>query len=112
MKRQRESELKSACLKYLTMIGAKVVPIRSVGMKKPDGTWIPYKEKGVSDILGVYKGKGKGQGKAIAIEVKIKPNKPTDNQLRFISDWILAGGYGMVVYDTQDLIDFVEYLDN
>lgn len=106
--KQKESTLKSACLEYLAGIGAKAVPIRSIGIKKPNGQWIPYKEKGVSDILACYK------GKALAIECKIKPSKVKkgSDQERFLQDWDKAGGFSFVVFEINDLVVAINQINN
>ena len=58
--------------------------------------------KGVSDILGVYK------GKFLAIEVKQPKKKLTDHQQNFLDNIKLQGGIGFMA---TSVIDVIEGLD-
>lgn len=54
--------------------------------------------KGVSDILGIYK------GRLLAIEVKRPGEKPTVDQLAFMESVKAAGGIAFVARDLGDVI--------
>ncbi len=66
-------------------------------------------EPGTSDIIGCYR------GRYFAIEAKVYPNKPTEEQERFLDDVWRAGGIAFVAYSIDDvqecLIDFVQDLE-
>lgn len=54
---------------------------------------------GVSDILGIYK------GRMLAIEVKNKGNKPSPAQKEFLDNVNHHGGIGFVAYNLEDVIE-------
>jgi penicillin-binding protein-related factor A (putative recombinase) len=58
-----------------------------------------YFRKGVSDILGVWK------GWPLAIEVKRRGNKTTPEQDKFLADFKRYGGIAIVAYSLQDVIN-------
>lgn len=62
-----------------------------------------FGRSGVSDIVAVI------NGKAIAIETKFGRNKPTALQLQFGEKWLQAGGFFMVVNESN-LMEFVKCL--
>jgi hypothetical protein len=60
-------------------------------------------ESGVSDFIGVYKGKG------FAFEAKAPgAAKLTPWQLRFLDSWNAAGGYASVVRSAADVRQWLE----
>lgn len=62
-----------------------------------------FGRSGVSDIVAVI------DGKAVAIETKFGRNKPTALQLQFGEKWLQAGGFFMVVNESN-LMEFVSCL--
>lgn len=59
--------------------------------------------KGSSDIIGVAP-----NGKFIGIEVKGKGNKPSLSQQMFLAEVTKRGGYALVAYSLEDVVDFIE----
>lgn len=57
----------------------------------------PWYRKGVSDILGIYK------GKFMAIEVKSAKGNPSPEQVSFLADVIRAGGIGFIARSIEDV---------
>lgn len=97
MARQPESRLVRAILEYLRKRGGRWVKIH--------GGDNPFQEVGISDILGVYR------GRAVAIEAKMPGGRLSVKQERFLRDWEKAGGYIIVattVVDVQRLLDEIE----
>lgn len=90
---------------YLELIGALVVKVNNVGIMKSNGSFIPPRQKGVSDLIICYK------GRFIAIEVKIPGNKPTPFQLAFIEQVKSAGGIGEVMYSFDELKSYIDKLN-
>mgnify|MGYP001576709913 FL=1 len=57
---------------------------------------------GVSDILGIYK------GKPLAIEVKAPKGKLTEKQKIFLDNWSREGGLAIVAWSIDDVIKGLE----
>lgn len=47
----RESELQKSCIDYLGYKGIFSYKINNVGIKKPDGSYIPSQTKGLPDLV-------------------------------------------------------------
>lgn len=62
----------------------------------------PHTLKGVSDILGIYK------GKFLAIEVKTEKGKATDEQLAFIHEVKRQGGWACIARSIEDVDIFLK----
>lgn len=92
----KESELKSIIIDYLRLCGAFCWVQASIGIK---GRYLNGKgmRRGVSDILGIYK------GKFFAIEVKVGKNKASKEQESFMEDVRLYGGIAFCAYDLSDV---------
>lgn len=107
--KQKESEIKKEILKALKLCGFFAFPVRTTGIKKPDGQWIPNKQQvGVSDILGILPG-----GIFLAIEVKTDKGVLSHNQSTFISEVRQYGGLAFVARSPKDAItDLMNYLQN
>ena len=58
-----------------------------------------YQFKGISDILGIYK------GKFLAIEVKQPKKKPTKDQQTFIDNIIKQGGIAFVAASVEEVVN-------
>ena len=61
--------------------------------------------KGFSDLFAV-----KG-GKVYFLEIKVKPNKPTDEQNKFIKRMNENGCYAKVIYTLDDLEDMENFYE-
>ena len=57
---------------------------------------------GVSDC---FFPRGNGVYAGLWIELKIKPNKPTENQIKFLSDMLNEGYDAVVCYNLKEVID-------
>ena len=98
----KESDIKAQCIQWLrfhkcfcwvnTSTGI-YDPTRKV-FRKLNGTG---QIKGVSDILGIWK------GKPLAIEVKKPGGRVSLEQLRFLELFERAGGIAFVAYGIKDL---------
>lgn len=77
-------------------------------VRTPDGrffdTGLP---KGFSDLLVVGK-----EGEAIFIETKIAPNKPTEQQCKFLLSMIKQGCKAGVAYSVADSTDIIKWNDD
>jgi hypothetical protein len=99
--RESEADIKRAIRDYLELKGYVVVPVRNVGIRKPDGAFIPLPkgDRGISDIIACSPA-----GRFIAIEVKKKGNKPTAEQLEFLDSVHRKLGLGLVVYSIDEVM--------
>lgn len=77
-RKQLEKEIQSSILEYLQARGLYCWKQNNVGIKKPNGKYIPSNKKGVSDILGLTK-----SGRFFAIEVKRSNGKMSFDQAEF-----------------------------
>lgn len=57
----------------------------------------PYRRKGVSDLLGIYR------GRFMAIEVKVPKKYPSKDQKSFLQDVADAGGIAIVARSVEDV---------
>lgn len=90
-----ESKVKKEIKAYLDSLGpdCRYFMTQNTGMG----------ESGVSDIVGVYK------GRAFAIEVKAPGGMPTPWQIRFLHSWCDAGGLACTAWsvaNVQDMFGF------
>ena len=95
-----EVALRRRICAWLRFHGALVWVHDSVGIWDPTKKTFrrnvdPYRRKGVSDILGIWK------GKFVAIEVKIKGRYATKEQEEFIEDVNKSGGIGLIAYSLE-----------
>lgn len=103
IKPQREQEIQKAILDYLRHIHAVPVKINNGGVfSQSRQTYIPSRQKGISDILACYK------GYFIAIEVKRKGAKPTPEQLGFLDEVRRAGGFAIWTDNLDDVIEMID----
>jgi len=100
MRDLKESDIQKQIIDYLEMTGNLVVKINNVGIMKPNGSFIPPRQRGVSDLLVCKRG-----GHFVAIEVKVPGNKPTLYQSNFIEDVKRRGGRGFVANSLNDVIN-------
>lgn len=96
-----EQQIKKTIADYLRLKGYVVVNHRSVGIKKPNGKYIPLPngETGVSDLLACSP-----SGQFVAIEVKKPGGKPSPNQLEFVKRISNNGGVGFIAYSLDEVI--------
>ena len=98
---EKEREIQAAILTYLRVRRHFVWKQHNIGIKKPNGSYIPSNMLGVADILGGEK----GTGRIIAIEVKRPGKKPSAAQEEFLENVRAVGGIGFVAYSVDDVID-------
>jgi VRR-NUC domain-containing protein len=98
---ESEGNIKRAIRDYLELKRCVVVPVRNVGIRKADGSYIPLPagDRGMSDMIVCLP-----DGRFAAIEVKKKGNKPTQEQLQFLEAVHRANGIGIVAYSLDDVM--------
>lgn len=57
----------------------------------------PFQRKGISDILGIW------DGQALAIEVKAGSNRPSADQIEFLTDFSESGGIAICAWNWRDV---------
>jgi len=105
-----EKQIENAILRYLELLpDCFAWKNNSVGIYDPvkkiyRKSWNKYAINGVSDILGVYK------GKALAIEVKTPKtkNKVSEAQKNFLYQFNKRGGLGFVASSVNDVKHVLE----
>lgn len=100
MRNLKESEIQKQIIDWLEWSGHLVVKINNVGIRKENGSFIPPRQRGVSDLLVCKKG-----GHFVAIEVKVPGNTPTLYQKNFIDDVKRCGGRAIVAYSLNDVVN-------
>jgi len=98
----KESDIQHTIIQYLKYKKIFAWKYNSVGIKKPNGSYIPIGLKGVSDIIGLT-----DDGKFIAIEVKMKGNKPSIYQEEFLNQIKQRNGIAIVAYSLEDVMKFL-----
>lgn len=99
MKDETEQQIKKAIADYLRIKKYIVINHRNVGIKKPNGSFIPLPagEKGISDLLACSP-----EGRFIAIEVKRPGGTVSPDQREFIERINKKGGLAFVAYSIDD----------
>ena len=108
MRNPKEREIQKAILTYLKSKGFVVFKHLNVGIKKPNGSYIPLPagDKGISDIIGCSPGiKGMGKGQFISIEVKTVGGRPTPEQIDFMRRVRENGGIALLARSLDDVMD-------
>ncbi len=99
--RNKESTIEKQILSWLNWKGIMAWKIKSMGTWDPNrGQWrrpSRFYRIGVSDILGIYK------GKPLAIEVKSLKGKPTDAQELFLDEFRQNGGIAFIAKSIEDV---------
>ena len=95
-----EKQTQRTILDYLELKRIFCWKHHNVGIKKPNGHYIPTSLLGISDILGVLP-----DGKFLAIEVKRKGGVVSDKQTEFLYNIERNDGVGFVAYDVDDVIN-------
>ena len=97
--KRRESDIKRMIKMHLEGKGCLVIDYRSVGIMKPNGSYIPMSKRGVSDLLGLTR-----EGKFFAIEVKTEAGRLSQEQKRFIEVVKSHGCKAFVAKSVEDVI--------
>jgi len=108
---ETEKEIENAILQALNMLPlCKAWKNQSVGIydpvKKTFRSRSKYQIKGVSDILGIYR------GKMICLEVKSKKGQLTDEQKLFLDQMRKLGAVTGCVRSVSDALDLLSKIDN
>ena len=99
--KRKESDIKRSIVDYLHARGCVVIPYRSVGIRKPNGSYIPMQETGISDLLGINK-----DGQFFAVEVKNgAKGRLSESQAAFLEKVRLYGCQAIIARSLQDVID-------
>ena len=98
---QSEREIKKAIRDYLELKKCVVVPVRNVGIRKPDGSYtpLPAGDRGMSDMIVCLP-----DGRFAAIEVKKRGNKPSPGQLQFLESVTRNNGIAILAYSIDDVM--------
>jgi len=102
----KESDIQKAIKDYLLLIGAVVVKHRNVGIRKPDGGFIPVArdEIGAADLVACVP----PNGKYLAVECKNEKGKPTPAQLDFLERVKTKGGIAVLARSIDDVRDALQ----
>jgi hypothetical protein len=99
--RQPEKAIENQILSWLKWKGIFTFKIKTMGTYDPTlkrfRTPSPWYKRGVSDILGIFK------GKPLAIEVKTLKGKLSPAQVVFQQEWKEHGGISIVARSIEDL---------
>lgn len=97
-----EKDIQKSILDYLHAKKVFCWKQANTGIYKPDGSgYIPIGLKGVSDILGCYK------GRFLAIEVKRPSGKLSPDQELFLNHVRENGGIALVARSIDDIINII-----
>lgn len=88
------------CIAFPFQNGAIYDPSRKCFRSTPK-----HHRKGVSDILGIFK------GTPLAIEVKVPKKYPTPEQKKFLADFKAQGGIAFVARSLQEVVDTLQQVD-
>lgn len=103
----KTNELTQQILNYLFLHGVYAWRANSTGIfDAASGKWRASAKKGVSDILGCYR------GKFIAIEIKTGKDKLRPEQIGFLKSIDDHGGVAMVVKEFNEFKDIWESLSS
>jgi hypothetical protein len=111
LKHPSEKEIENSIIDTLNILPhCKVWKNQSAGIfdpqKKVFRKLTKYQIRGVSDILGIYR------GKMLCLEVKSKTGKLTDEQKNFLFDMELLGAVTGCVRSVSDALDLLSKIDN
>lgn len=98
---QSEQEIQKAIIDYLKIKRYVVFKHRNVGIRKPNGSYIPlaFGEKGISDVIACSP-----TGTFTAVEVKRPGGKASPDQLTFLEEVRSRGGVGILAFSIDDVI--------
>lgn len=105
MNDKTESQIQKEILDYLKLRRVLCFKHRNVGIKKPNGSYIPlaFGEKGISDIIGCLP-----NGKFLAIEVKQPKGRASPEQLDFLARLNAQGGVGFIAHSLDEAMEWME----
>jgi penicillin-binding protein-related factor A (putative recombinase) len=101
-----EKPIENQILVWLKLKGALVWKNQTVGVFDPTKKIFrksrnPFHRKGVSDILGIWR------GRPLAIEVKSAKGYASPEQKQFIKDFTEAGGIAFIARSVEDVEQFL-----
>lgn len=97
-----ETALRRQICAYLKLRGAMIFVHDSVGIFDPKKKVFrtnkdPFRRRGVSDVLGIWR------SRFLAVECKIKGKYATPEQKQFLKDVAEAGGIAVLAYNLDDV---------
>lgn len=92
-----EKQIQSAILDWLRWHHVFCWKQNTVGIRKPNGSYIPASTTGIPDILCIIK------GQFVGIEVKSEKGIQTDNQKHFQNEVERAGGIYILAKSIDDV---------
>ena len=107
LKKILEKDIQKAIIEVLELKKWLVVKVNNVGIKKENGSFIPPRQRGISDLIACSP-----RGRFYAIEVKRPGGKLTEDQDRFLKDVFLHEGGFLVAYSVDDVIKLTERCDS
>jgi len=99
----KEKDIQRQIIDYLELKGWLVIKINNVGIRKENGSYIPPREKGISDLICCDP-----YGRFIAIEVKKPGNTLSDYQAIFLDRVRSVKGRAIIAYSLDDVIKEIE----
>jgi Holliday junction resolvase len=93
----KESDIQKQISDFLEYSGFLVIKINNVGIMKPNGSYIPPRQKGISDLIACK------NGRFYAFEVKNEKGKLTKHQELFLEQVKVVGGVAGVVRSIEDV---------
>lgn len=99
-KNMKEKEIQKQIMDYLELKGWVVVKINNVGIRKVDGSFIPPRQKGISDLICC----NPKTGQFTAIEVKRPDGRLTDYQSLFLDQVKGANGKSLIAYSLEEVL--------
>ena len=102
-----ENRIKRDICDFLKASGGMIFVHDSVGIFDPvrrcyRANQDPFRRRGVSDLLGIWK------ARFIAIEVKVPKKYPSKDQKSFLQDVANAGGIAIVARSVEDVRKVLE----
>jgi len=94
----KEQDIQKACIDYLKLRGIFCYKINNVGVKKPNGSYIPAQTKGIPDLVLHYK------GHVHYIEFKAPKGKMSEHQELFQDQCMNDGINYMVIRSVDELV--------
>jgi len=102
MSKRTHADILRACKDYLKLRHWKVVHIRTTGIRKLDGSFIPAVEVGVADLIAIKAGE-----LPLAIEAKSIHDTLRPHQRAWHKDWEAHGGQTIVAYSVDDVMRLI-----
>lgn len=102
MQPRREQDIQRAVLQRLALVPDSYwFKVNTVGIKKPNGRYIPATTTGICDILGCW------SGRFVGVEVKRPRGQLSPTQTLFAMRVEDAGGVAVVVHSVDDVEDML-----